>query len=68
MHRLKPFLKVGLNNFLSLRLQKVYKNQRKKTDSIKLEIRTRINTIEIKFAVVYVGVRNNITAPFLMTI
>lgn len=30
MHRLKPFLKVGLNNFLSLRLQKVYKNQRKK--------------------------------------
>ena len=68
MHRLKPFLKVGLNNFLSLRLQKVYKNQRKKTDSIKLEIRTRINTIEIKFAVVYVGVRNNIIAPFLMTI
>ena len=68
MHRLKPFLKVGLNNFLSLRLQKVYKNQRKKTDSIKLEIRTRINTIEIKFAVVYVGVRNNITAPFLITI
>ena len=68
MHRLKPFLKVGLNNFLSLRLQKVYKNQRKKTDSIKLEIRTRINTIEIKFAVVYVGVRNNITAPFLMII
>ena len=67
MHRLKPFLKVGLNNFLSLRLQK-YKNQRKKTDSIKLEIRTRINTIEIKFAVVYVGVRNNITAPFLMII
>ena len=68
MHRLKPFLKIGLNNFLSLRLQKVYKNQRKKTDSIKLEIRTRINTIEIKFAVVYVGVRNNITAPFLMII
>ena len=68
MHRLKPFLKVGLNNFLSLRLQKVYKNQRKKTDSIKLEIRTRINTIEIKLAVVYVGVRNNITAPFLMII
>ena len=55
MHRLKPFLNVGLNNFLSLRLQKVYERQsKKKTDCTKLAIRKSINIIEIKFAVLNV--------------
>ena len=58
--RIKQFSKPSITKGIRIK--------EKKTDSIKLEIRTRINTIEIKFAVVYVGVRNNITALFLMII
>ena len=55
MHRLKPFLNVGLNNFLGLGLQKVRERQsKKKTDCTKLAIRKGINIIEIKFAVLHV--------------
>ena len=34
MHRLKPFLNVGLNNFLSLRLQKVKEHQSKEKNRL----------------------------------
>ena len=40
----------------------------KKTNCTKLAIRKSINITEIKFAVLYVWVRNTITAPFLITI
>ena len=54
MHRLKPFLNVGLNNFLSLGLQNVQERpSKKKTDVIDCR---------------HVWVRNTITAPFLMII
>ena len=55
MHRLKPFLNVGLNNFLSLRLQKGKEHQSKEKNRLyKLAIKKSINIIEIKFAVLYV--------------
>ena len=55
MHRLKPFLNVRLNNFLSLGLQKVYERQsKKKTDCTKLATRKSLNITEIKFAAFYV--------------
>ena len=55
MHRLKPFLNVGLNNFLILGLKRYKKvNQRKKTDCTKLAIRKSMNIIEIKYAVLHV--------------
>ena len=59
MHRLEPFLSVGLDNFLIRGLQKELERQwKKKTDSIKLGIRKSINLVETKLAVLHVWVRN----------
>ena len=69
MHRLKPFLNVGLNNFLSLRLQKVKEHQSKEKNRLyQIGNQEKYKYYRDKICSIIRLRRNTVTAPFLIII